>query len=693
MKTLNLGLVVMVITSVSLSGVYLLNTNATSYINGEICDCSSDNQIDMDAISTSSNMGLGCIPESIGYGEKIILSYPSTWDWRSQGVMTSVKNQGGCGSCVAFGTIGAFEAVIRINGGPAFDLSEADLFFCGCGECCNDGWYISQAVSRLYNHGVPYEACFPYMAYNMPCDPCDDREDIIEKPTGYGYLSDPSSIKSTINNYGPVITSFAVFEDFRSYTNGVYHYSNGKLEGYHCVAVVGYDDYDEYWICKNSWGSSWGESGYFRIGYGEVGICDSACYLKYEWIDPLVAYTNGPYYGKPNEAIQFYGSADGGSPPYTWQWMFGDGSSSNDQNPVHTYEDVGNYNVTLTVVDIKDESDKHITIAKISNPPDTPNKPSGPAFGWPKTTLKYSSITTDPDGDKVRYGWDWNGDSEVDEWTSLFYSGQALNTFHSFQLSRIYYVKVKAEDQNGIQSEFSPSLMVIISNTNHPPDLPNNPVPEDDSSDIPIDVDIGWTCSDLDLEIGDSLTYDVYFGTSYSPDLVAEQHSVNNFDPGILEYETVYYWKIEAMDTHGAYTEGPVWKFTTSANPNNAPSKPEINGRTSGKTGLTYLYTFVSSDSENDDIFYYIDWGDVTFEEWIGPYNSGEEKSISHTWTTEGTYTIKAKAKDTNGGESEWSDPLSVSMPKNKPYLNTPFLDFLEQYPILYQLLQQFLKL
>jgi len=250
-------------------------------------------------------------------------------------------------------------------------------------------------------------------------------------------------------------------------------------------------------------------------------------------------------------------------------------------------------------------------------------------------------------------------------------------------------VKVKAEDENGIQSEFSPSLRVRISNTNHPPDSPSNPLPEDDSFDIPIDVGIGWACSDLD--IGDSLTYDVYFGISSSPDLVAEQHSVNNYDPGVLEYETAYYWKIVAWDTRDAYTEGPVWIFTTISDPNNAPDKPAIHGSTSGKPGLTYLYTFVSSDSDSDDVFYYIDWGDATFEEWVGPYSSGEEKSMSHTWITEGIYTIKAKAKDIHDAESDWTT-ISVNMPRNRA-MQTPFLQFLEQYPIIYQLLQRFLRL
>ena len=139
--------------------------------------------------------------------------------------MTSVKDQAGCGSCVAFGTLGAFEAVIRLNGGPYYDLSESDLFYCGCGSCCSVGWYISSAVTYLYNQGVPVEQCFPYRDYNIPCDPCDEREELIEKPVDFGYLSDASSIKSAIYNYGPVITAFAVYTDFFGYDGNVYHYT------------------------------------------------------------------------------------------------------------------------------------------------------------------------------------------------------------------------------------------------------------------------------------------------------------------------------------------------------------------------------------------------------------------------------------------------------------------------------------
>jgi len=96
------------------------------------------------------------------------------------------------------------------------------------------------------------------------------------------------------------------------------------------------------------------------------------------------------------------------------------------------------------------------------------------------------------------------------------------------------------------------------------------------------------------------------------------------------------------------------------------PNPPDISGPMSGKVGRPYEYTFVSTDPQKDDVYYYVDWGDGVTTEWLGPYGSGREITLTHTWTTQGNYTIKAKAKDVNGYESDWAT-LEVSMPKDKP--------------------------
>lgn len=112
------------------------------------------------------------------------------------------------------------------------------------------------------------------------------------------------------------------------------------------------------------------------------------------------------------------------------------------------------------------------------------------------------------------------------------------------------------------------------------------------------------------------------------------------------------------------------------------PSIPIIEGSSRGKVGIEYYYNFTSVDPEDKDLFYFVDWGDGTVEDWIGPYHSGEMITLNHNWNEEGTYTIKAKAKDINGAESDWAE-FEVTMQRDKAITSSLFLRFLERFPIL----------
>lgn len=92
------------------------------------------------------------------------------------------------------------------------------------------------------------------------------------------------------------------------------------------------------------------------------------------------------------------------------------------------------------------------------------------------------------------------------------------------------------------------------------------------------------------------------------------------------------------------------------------PDAPTISGPASGIEGLEYDFTFVTTDPNDDEVFYFIDWGDGTNSGWIGPYLSDEEVIVSNTWFEHGIYDIKAKAKDTYGAGSEWSDPFTINI-------------------------------
>ena len=115
---------------------------------------------------------------------------------------------------------------------------------------------------------------------------------------------------------------------------------------------------------------------------------------------------------------------------------------------------------------------------------------------------------------------------------------------------------------------------------------------------------------------------------------------------------------------------------------NHRPDVPTIDGPTSGNAGTEYDYVFNSVDPDGDDVYYYIKWGDGHVEIWDGPYTSGVDANITHTYANQGTFIIEAKAKDTEGLESDWGI-LTVTMPRNKEIYNSLFLRLLEQYPLL----------
>jgi len=116
---------------------------------------------------------------------------------------------------------------------------------------------------------------------------------------------------------------------------------------------------------------------------------------------------------------------------------------------------------------------------------------------------------------------------------------------------------------------------------------------------------------------------------------------------------------------------------------NQAPEKPETpDGPTSGESGIEYTYTTSTIDPEGEQLYYWFDWGDDTNSGWLGPYDSGDIVTVSHTWDSKGSFEIKVKAKDTNGIQSEWSDPLPISMPKSGSILSQLF-QFVEENPVI----------
>lgn len=230
-------------------------------------------------------------PDTPRWARATLEALPRGWDWRNvkgKNWVWPARNQGGCGSCVAFASAAGMEAHRRIETGDAglnIDLSEAALFFANNRQCFSGdphyGWSNTAALNYLVAEGACFEANYPYRPVNQPAEIPGGTE-LTLKITGYDSTTNTNTMKRWLVEQGPLVTGFTVYQDFFAFWQtgtGVYRYVTGAVQGGHAVLIVGYDDNQSCWIAKNSWGTSPGHpDGFFDIGYGQCGI-DSRMYL------------------------------------------------------------------------------------------------------------------------------------------------------------------------------------------------------------------------------------------------------------------------------------------------------------------------------------------------------------------------------------------------------------------------------
>lgn len=279
---------------------------------------------------------------------------PEAFDWRDNGGLPPIRNQASCGSCWAFGTLGALECNIKIRDGATVDLSEQWLVSCNLnGWSCAGGWwahdYLQWKADATGGVGAVMESEFPYAAADLPCGGPYNREYTIQ---GWAYIGSSSGVPSTeslkeaIYAYGPISVAVHASNAMQAYGGGIFNTcATGEIN--HGVVLVGWDDTQGdagVWIMRNSWGSNWGEDGYMRMPYGCASIGYGACYTDYYGGAYLVADT---CVGWSPFDVQFQGLS--GLEVDQWTWDFGDGDSAFVQNPAHTYSEPGLFDVTVQV--------------------------------------------------------------------------------------------------------------------------------------------------------------------------------------------------------------------------------------------------------------------------------------------------------------------------------------------------------
>lgn len=226
----------------------------------------------------------------------------SLLDWRNkdgQNWVSPMLDQGNCGSCVAFATVGTLETQMNITRvlpwlNPKF--STQALFACGGGGC-ETGWYPGAAAQYVQSRGVPDEACAPYTmganGQDVSCSSiCADSSSRSQKVASFKAYSGADQVKAALA-HGPVVTTMEVYSDFVLYSSGIYKHVSGDILGGHAISIVGYNDVDRYWIIRNSWSTFWGENGYAMVSYDDVsGVGDEGWSFNVPNTSGIVAIEN-----------------------------------------------------------------------------------------------------------------------------------------------------------------------------------------------------------------------------------------------------------------------------------------------------------------------------------------------------------------------------------------------------------------
>uniref|UniRef100_W5MMN2 Cathepsin S, ortholog2, tandem duplicate 1 n=1 Tax=Lepisosteus oculatus TaxID=7918 RepID=W5MMN2_LEPOC len=212
---------------------------------------------------------------------------PDSIDWRDKGCVTDVKQQGACGSCWAFSAVGALEGQLKLKTGSLVSLSPQNLVDCSAkfgNKGCNGGLMHHAFEYVIQNQGIDSDASYPYTGQDSTC-----KYSVTSRAancTSYSFLpeGDEGALKEALATVGPVSVAIdATRPQFLFYRSGVYNDPSCTQKVNHGVLAVGYGTLDgqDYWLVKNSWGTTFGDQGYIRMSRNKNDQCGIALYACY----------------------------------------------------------------------------------------------------------------------------------------------------------------------------------------------------------------------------------------------------------------------------------------------------------------------------------------------------------------------------------------------------------------------------
>lgn len=306
-----------------------------------------------------------------------LLTTQNYFNWVDFGCVTPIEDQRSCGSCWDFAATHAFESAYFIETGEMLRFSEQQVLVCNTGGSSCDGGWMEDAYRLFMSYGAVSESCMPYWANDgVPCtqDDCD--------PLAYldGFVDVPNNVNSIKNAllYGPLSTTFTVYDDFYGYNGGCYEHSDDQPLN-HAVVIVGWDDDmcdgQGAWIVKNSWGLNFGMDGYFYMKYGAAGIGE---------------FTQRPVYG------------DDGLPEFSF-------------SPDSIYVELSSAEQTTVNLNFENSGDGVLRYKLSSAQPEGQDQfgyywhdsdnPDGPDFNWIDISDNGEAISFPYNGDDDNSGW------------------------------------------------------------------------------------------------------------------------------------------------------------------------------------------------------------------------------------------------------------------------------------------------
>jgi hypothetical protein len=211
-----------------------------------------------------------------------LLGLPRHWDWREQGLLSPIENQGNCGSCYVFSTTATFQDALALKKIANHDLSEQWLLSCNKQYGCNGGFFLHD---MHVNPGAVLGKDWPYAGQKLPCqDNFQHPYKLVSWafiPTNNSTDGVPSveSIKNAIYQYGPISAGIGANTSFMNYKTGIFNGCDNTPPN-HAINLVGWDDDGQYWILRNSWGS-WGMGGYAFVKWNCNSVGVSATYVVF----------------------------------------------------------------------------------------------------------------------------------------------------------------------------------------------------------------------------------------------------------------------------------------------------------------------------------------------------------------------------------------------------------------------------